>query len=239
MRLGLRLVGSLSEAGGQRIAQARREAAFTSTEDLSLRAQLDVKDLNALAAAGALESLAGQRRQQVWEAAARHRAPALLRGAPVHEESLELPGAPEGEEILFDYATMGLTLRRHPLALLRERLARLGDLNAEQLQPLPHGRQVAACGLVTVRQRPQTANGTMFVTLEDETGPVNVIVWRHVREAQRSALLHARLLGVQGTWQRDVDSGGQVCHLIAARLTDLTHLLGRLGEVTGRSRDFR
>ena len=239
VRLGLRLVGSLSEAGGQRIAQARREAAFTSTEDLSLRAQLDVKDLNALAAAGALESLAGHRRQQVWEAAARHRAPALLRGAPVNEEALELPGAPEGEEILFDYATMGLTLRRHPLALLRERLARLEYLNAEQLQPLPHGRQVAACGLVTVRQRPQTANGTMFVTLEDETGPVNVIVWRHVREAQRSALLHARLLGVQGTWQRDVDSGGQVCHLIAARLTDLTHLLGRLGEVTGRSRDFR
>lgn len=239
VRLGLRLVGSLSEAGGQRIVQARRESAFTSTEDLSLRAQLDVKDLNALAAAGALESLAGHRRQQVWEAAARHRAPALLRGAPVHEEALELPSAPEGEEILFDYATMGLTLRRHPLALLRERLARLEYLNAEQLQPLPHGRQVAACGLVTVRQRPQTANGTMFVTLEDETGPVNVIVWRHVREAQRSALLRARLLGVQGTWQRDVDSGGRVCHLIAERLTDLTPLLGRLGEVTGRSRDFR
>ncbi len=239
VRLGLRLVGSFSEAAGKRIEDARREGGpFTSTEDLSQRAQLDVRDLNALAAGDALKSLSGHRRQQVWDAAARHRAPALLRGAPVNEAQLELPEAPEGEEIVFDYASLGLTLRRHPLALLRERLARRGILNATQLAALPHGRTASACGIVTVRQQPQTAKGTIFVTLEDETGPVNVIVWKHVREAQRDALLRSRLLAVRGTWQRDVDSGGQVCHLVAARLVDLTPLLGRLGQQSSKSRDF-
>ena len=238
VRLGLRLVGSLSAEGAQRIVAARLQAPFASTEDLSLRAQLDVKDLNALAAADALHSLSGHRRQQVWDAAARHRAPALLRGAPVNEEALALPPAPEGEEIVFDYAATGLTLRRHPLALLRPRLARMNYLNAQQLAALPHGRQAAACGLVTVRQQPQTAKGTIFVTLEDETGPVNVIVWKHVREAQRAPLLNSRLLAVQGTWQRDPGSGGQVCHLVATTLTDLTPLLGRLARQSSQSRDF-
>jgi error-prone DNA polymerase len=238
VRLGLRLVGGLSAGAGQRIEAARRQAAFTSTEDLSLRAQLDVRDLNALAAGDALKSLSGHRRQQVWDAAARHRAPALLRGAPVNEEALLLDAAHEGEEIVFDYASLGLTLRRHPLALLRERLARKGFMNAEQLAALPHGRTVSACGIVTVRQQPQTAKGTMFVTLEDETGPVNVIVWKSVREAQRDALLRSRLLAVRGTWQRDVDNGGQVCHLVAVRLMDLTPLLGRLAGQSSKSRDF-
>ncbi|MBX3657841.1 MAG: error-prone DNA polymerase [Ramlibacter sp.] len=238
VRLGLRLVGGLGEEGAQRLVAARREAPFSSTEDLSLRARLDVKDLNALAAADALQSLAGHRRQQVWEAAARLRAPALLRGAPVHEDPLVLPAAPEGEEIVFDYAAMGLTLRRHPLALLRPRLARMKILNADELRDLPHGQRVRACGLVTVRQQPQTAKGTIFVTLEDETGPVNVIVWKHVREAQREALLRSRLLAVQGVWQRDVDSGGEVRHLVAHRLKDLTPLLGRLGQQRSNSRDF-
>lgn len=238
VRLGLRLIKSLSAEGAQRIVAARRQAPFASTEDLSLRAQLDVKDLNALAAADALQSLSGHRRQQVWDAAARHRAPALLRGAPVNEEALALRPAPEGEEIVFDYAATGLTLRRHPLALLRPRLARMNYLNAQQLAALPHGREAAACGLVTVRQQPQTAKGTIFVTLEDETGPVNVIVWKHVREAQRAPLLNSRLLAVQGTWQRDAGSGGQVCHLVATTLTDLTSLLGRLARQSSQSRDF-
>jgi error-prone DNA polymerase len=238
VRLGLRLAGGLSEAGAQRIMAARAQGPFTGAEDLALRAQLDLKDLNALAAADALHSLSGQRRQQVWDAAALQRAPALLRSAPVNEAPLQLPTAPEGEEILFDYAATGLTLRRHPLALLRPRLARLNYRNAQQLDELPDGRRVAACGIVTVRQQPQTAHGTIFVTLEDETGPVNVIVWRHVREQQREALLHSRLLGVHGVWQRDVDSGGQVRHLVAHRLTDLTPLLGRLGQLGLRSRDF-
>ncbi len=238
VRLGLCLVGSLGEAVGLRIEQARAQRAFRNTEDLALRAALDMKNLDALAAGDALQSLAGHRRQQVWEARAQHRAPALLQGAPVNEEALLLPQALEGEEIVFDYASLGLTLRSHPLALLRERLARRQFLNADQLNALPHGRRVAACGIVTVRQQPQTAKGTIFVTLEDETGAVNVIVWKSVREAQREPLLRARLLAVWGQWQRDEDSGGQVRHLVAERLQDLTPLLGRLGQQSSKSRDF-
>jgi error-prone DNA polymerase len=108
-------------------------------------------------------------------------------------------------------------------------------LTAQTLRDLPNGALARACGIVTVRQQPQTAHGVTFVTLEDETGTLNVIVWKALRERQRQELIHARLLAVYGVWQRDVDSGGQVCHLVAKRLVDLTPLLGRLA--TG-SRDF-
>jgi error-prone DNA polymerase len=238
VRLGLRLVGGLSEAGGQRIVAARSERAFTNVEDLALRARLDLKDLNALASSDALQSLAGHRRQQVWEASAQHKGPGMLREAPINEMPLELPAAREGEEIFFDYASMGFTLRRHPVALLRARLARMKLMSAAELHDLPHNRKVGACGIVTVRQQPQTANGTIFVTIEDETGPVNVIVWKHVRERQRDALLHSRLMAVRGVWQRDVESGGNVRHLIAETLEDLSPLLGRLGQHRNQARDF-
>jgi len=237
VRLGLRQIASLGEAGAKRIVQARVQRVFADVEDLARRAELDLKDLNALAAGDALQSLAGHRRQQVWQASAQLKSPGLLRQAPVHEQPLQLPAAHEGEEIYFDYASTGYTLRRHPVALLRGKLAKMKLLPAGELQDLPHNRRVGACGIVTVRQQPQTANGTIFVTLEDETGPVNVIVWKHVREEQREALLHSKLLAVRGVWQRDVDSGGQVRHLIAETLEDLTPLLGRLGGTTS-SRDF-
>ncbi|MDP1567302.1 MAG: error-prone DNA polymerase, partial [Polaromonas sp.] len=240
VRLGLRLVAGLPEAAALRLVQAREEAPFMSTEDLVSRARLGTLEINALAAADALLSLAGHRRQQVWEAAAIKSAPGLLRAVPIHEAPLLLPDTPEGENILFDYKATGLTLRRHPLALLRDRLAGRGLLSASELNALPNGRQVAGCGIVTVRQQPQTANGTIFVTLEDETGPVNVIVWKSLRETQRAELLHARLLAVFGVWQRSEESGtapgfGAVRNLVAQRLEDLTPLLGRLGT---SSRDF-
>ena len=104
-----------------------------------------------------------------------------------------------------------------------------------QLRDLPNGRLVRACGIVVMRQQPQTAKGVVFVTLEDETGSVNVIVWKRLREKQRSELLHSRLLAVYGVWQRDVESGGEVRHLIAQRLVDLTPLLGGLAT---QSREF-
>jgi error-prone DNA polymerase len=131
-------------------------------------------------------------------------------------------------------------LRRHPLALLRPRLAQKGLLTADELNALPDGEEVAACGIVTVRQQPQTAKGTIFITIEDETGPVNVIVWKSLRETQRAEVMHARLLAVHGTWQRSEESGtepgyGAVRNLVARRLEDLTPLLGRLGTA---SRDF-
>jgi error-prone DNA polymerase len=240
VRLGLRLVGSLSQAAGERIPQARAEGAFTSTEDLALRAGLGTKDINALAAADALMSLSGHRRQQVWDATTQRRtqtmARDLLRDAPVNETPLLLPEAGEGEEILFDYASMNLTLRRHPLALLRPRLARMRLQTADEMKQLPDGKLVRACGIVTMRQQPQTAGGTIFVTLEDETGPVNVIVWKGLREQQRSELLNSRLLAVYGKWQHDRES--HVCHLVAQHLKDLTPLLGRLGQQSSKSRDF-
>jgi error-prone DNA polymerase len=229
---------------------ARATSPFSTTEDLALRAQLSQQDVQALAAADALASLSGHRRQQMWDAAAQHSAPALLRDVPVLEAPLALPAAPEGEEILFDYAATGLTLRRHPLALLRPRLARWRLQTALQLMAIPHGRKVRACGIVTVRQRPGTAKGTMFVTLEDETGPVNVIVWPDMVDRWRNALLRSQLLAVEGLWQCSLPEGGHahatasgqapavVRHLVAQRFKDLTPLLGRMAQALQGSRDF-
>ena len=240
VRLGLRLVAGLREDAATRLVDARAQAPFTSTEDLVSRARLGTLEINALAAADALLPLSGHRRQQVWDASAIKPAPQLLKSVPTHETPLRLPDTPEGENILFDYKATGLTLRRHPVALLRERLARKGLLSASELNALPDGEEVAGCGIVTVRQQPQTAKGTIFVTLEDETGPVNVIIWKSLREAQRAEVLHARLLAVYGVWQRSEETGtakgyGAVRNLVAHRLEDLTPLLGRLGT---SSRDF-
>jgi len=233
------LIDGLAETAAQRIVAARASGLFAGVDDLAQRARLDTRALDRLAAADALASLAGHRRQQVWRAAVGPHAAPLLHNAPIHEALLVLPPAPEGEAIVHDYAALGLTLRRHPLALLRPRLARWRLLTADELARTPHGHNVRACGLVVGRQRPVTAGGTIFVTLEDETGPVNVIVWPALREdeGQRNALLRARLLAVEGQWQRDAGSGGVVCHLVARRLHDLTPLLGRLAGLT-TSRDF-
>jgi error-prone DNA polymerase len=231
VRLGLRLVSGLAAAAALRIVEARREAPFDDTGDLARRARLDLREMRLLAAADALRSLAGHRRQQVWEAAALRAAPPMLQDAPVTEDELALEPAPEGEEIVWDYAALGLTLGRHPLALLRPRLARHRLLSCAQLARVQDGQWVRACGIVTLRQQPGTAKGTVFISLEDETGSVQVICWRHVRDAQRQELLQSRLLAVYGRWQRE----GPSMNLIASKLRDLTPWLGRLGT---ESRDF-
>jgi len=231
VRLGLRLVSGLKEESAKRIVAARAEAPFDSAEDLARRARLEQHEMRLLAGADALRSLSGHRRQQVWDASALKAPPALLRDAPFDEATLDLPAAPEGEDILFDYATTGLTLRRHPLALLRPLLAKKRLARAVDLRDVPDGRFVRYAGIVTLRQQPSTANGVIFVSLEDETGVVQVICWKSIREKQRRELLQSRLLAVYGQWQRE----GDVCNLIAGRLVDLTPLLGRLATV---SRDF-
>jgi len=228
VRLGLRMVSGLSQAVARRIAASRP---FQSMEDLSLRAMLDRRDLGNLAAAGALASLAGHRRQAYWRAAGLEHARGMLGAVPVRETAVALPAPGEGENIAADYASLGLTLGRHPLALLRGHLGRLGMLTTGQLHALPNGRVARAAGLVTCRQRPDTASGVIFVTLEDETGCANVIVWRDLAERQRRELLGARLLGVQGVVERE----GKVAHLVARKLFDYDVLLGRL---TVHSRDF-
>ncbi len=234
VRLGLRMIATFPEAAAQRLMRARGERPFADIDDLARRAALDARELQTLARADALRPLAGHRRRQLWAAAGQERPRALLAEAPVRETEAEqpaLPLAPEGEAIVLDYASTGLSLRRHPLALLRERLARRGWRSAAELAQLHDGRSAWACGLVTVRQQPATAHDTVFVTLEDETGNVNVIVWKHVREAHRRALLQSRLLAVAGQWQ----SAHGVSHLIARRLVDVSPWLGRLAAA---SRDF-
>ena len=234
VRLGLRMVSGLRRAAVERLMEARALALFDDAEDLARRAGLDESEMRRLAGADALASLAGHRRQQVWEASALKAAPELLRDAPVGEAFLELPPAPEGEEVVFDYASMGLTLRRHPLALIRPLLRKRRLQTAQELRNLPDGRWARYCGIVTVRQRPGTAKGVIFVSLEDETGSVQVVVWTRVSERQRNKLLHAKLLAVHGRWQRE----GDACSLVASRLEDLTPLLGKLADVVGGSRDF-
>ena len=147
-----------------------------------------------------------------------------MRDAPVDEEFLELPEAPEGEEVVRDYATTGLTLRSDPLALLRPHLVERRLRTAAELQQMPNGRLVRYAGIVTLRQRPETANGVIFRSLEDETGVVQVIIWKSLREKQRPEVLRSRLLAVYGVWQRD----GDVMSLIAGQLQALSPLLGEL-----------
>ena len=235
VRLGFNMVGGLTHAAAMRIEQARtgrdRQQPFADVADLGLRAQLTRAELQALAAANALQPLAGHRRQALWQAQAGAPDQGLLQPAPIRERPLALAPPSEAEDILGDYRALGLTLGRHPLALLREALLAQRFLPAATLNTFTSGQVARAAGIVTGRQRPQTANGTVFVTLEDETGPVNVIVWPALVERQRKELLASSLLGVYGVWQ----SADNVRHLVAKRLVDLSPWLGKLHT---SSRDF-
>ena len=231
LRLGLRLVRGLTEAGAARIVAARRERAFTSAADLAHRARLDKRDLAALADADALAALSGHRHEATWDVAGVERLPALLAGAAFDETQPSLAPPTEGQNIVADYRRLGLTLRRHPLALLRGQLRKRRLATAEDVLRAPHGRLVRTAGIVIGRQRPDTASGVVFVTIEDETGATNVIVWRDLGDRQRRELLGARLLGVYGKVERE----GAVVHVLAGRLVDMTPLLGALPT---RSRDF-
>jgi error-prone DNA polymerase len=199
--------------------------------DLARRARLDQHDLGCLAKADALAALAGHRHDAAWDVAGVERLPPLLSNSSFAEEDALLPAPTEGQDIVADYRALSLTLRRHPLALLREKLARRRLLTAAEIAAAPPGRIVRTAGIVIGRQRPDTASGVVFVTLEDETGATNVIVWRDVGDRQRRELLGAKLLAVYGRIERE----GQVVHVLAGRLADLSPLLGNLQT---RSRDF-
>ena len=212
---------------------AARESggAYRSVQDLAERADLDRAALSALAAAGALSGLAGHRFRARWDVAGVEAPSGLFRSMNRYE-ALPLLGRPaEGQDIRADYETLGLTLGRHPMALLRERFRRRRYVTAQDLPAAGHGALVRVAGLVVTRQRPGSASGVTFVTLEDETGQVNLVVWKATAEAQRRALLSARLMGVEG----EVQIEGEVIHVIARRLTEHNALLGSLAV---RSRDF-
>ncbi|WP_019143056.1 error-prone DNA polymerase [Noviherbaspirillum massiliense] len=231
VRLGLNMVSGLSQEAGLRIEEARAIRPFADLRDLALRAQLTRTELEKLAQANALVSLAGHRREALWHALAAAPERGLLKRAAIAEEEVQLPAPSEAENIAGDYRSIGLTLGRHPVALLRPTLARMRFLPAEVLNTFADRQIARGCGIVTVRQRPETARGVVFITMEDETGPINVIVWPDLVEKQRKEVLSASLLGVYGIWQCEA----QVRHLVAKRLVDLSHLLGKL---ESGSRDF-
>ncbi|MGD8710774.1 MAG: error-prone DNA polymerase [Ectothiorhodospiraceae bacterium] len=232
IRLGLRMVKGLSREGGERVVEARRAAPFEDVQDLTRRARLTRRDIKALADAGALAPLAGHRRNAWWQVLGIEEELPVLGDARIREESPALRAPTEGQDLVHDYNSTGLSLGRHPLALLRPTLAKRRFRTAAQLRDAGHKRLVRTAGVVITRQHPASARGVTFVTLEDETGIVNVVIWRRLAERQRAIVVGARLMGVVGIWERR----GEVAHLIAGRLEDHSQLLG---ELTVTSRDFQ
>lgn len=231
VRLGLSLLKGMKDGAAERIEAARAVRQFSSVSDLARRAQLDRNDLKVLAAANSLSLLAGNRREALWASVAAVPDSDILADACVDDETPAFGAPSEGEDIVADYNSMSLTLGRHPLSLLRPALLEQRLMPAATLMTYRNGRLARGCGLVTVRQRPGTAKGVMFLTIEDETGNVNIIIWTSVQEKFRQEVLGASLLAVYGTWQCE----GEVRHLVAQRLVDLSHLLGGL---TAVSRNF-
>jgi len=240
VRLGLALIQGLAQESAQRVLAARAQSAFSSVQDLVRRAQLSRGELARLAAADALAAISGHRRNALWSALGidlqgPRKAP-LAAEAPAHEKAPELIAPTEGQDIVADYRTTGLSVRRHPLALLRPRLQSLGLCSAREVARSRHRQLVRTGGIVTCRQRPATASGVTFITLEDETGCINIVIWRAVAERFRKELLGACLLVVYGHLERVDTNGNAVVHVIADRLVDRSALLGGL---MINSRDFR
>jgi error-prone DNA polymerase len=232
LRLGLRLIRGLGEAPATRIMQARDNGPpFRDVAELAHRANLNRGDLRALADAGALSHIAGHRRHAWWQVLGVEAKRPLLEDAPLNETKPTLPAPNEAADLISDYRSLGLSLGRHPLALLRKRLRRQGYRPSDELQTIGHRRIARCAGLVINRQRPGAAGGVVFLTLEDESGSTNVVIWRDLAERQRALVVGARLLGVIGIWERQ----GDVCHLVAGRLENHDHLLG---ELQTQSRDF-
>jgi error-prone DNA polymerase len=229
-------VKHLSNEGGGRIAQAHAAGPFAGVQELAERAKLDAKDLAALASAGALRSLARHRHRARWDVAGVEKPTALLERIRITEGEPLLKRPTEGEDVAADYRHLGLTLGRHPLALLRRELGALRLVDAQGVRRLARGERVRTAGLVITRQRPSSAAGVTFVTLEDESGYLNLIVWEKVAERCRRALLGASLLGVTGRVQKE----GEVLHVVVERLFDLSELLARIdhGGLVAQSRDF-
>ena len=247
VRLGLRQIGGLREAEGQRLVEARAAGPRTLRE-IAARAALSRQTLELLAEADTLRSLGLDRRQGLWavkglgpEAKARTEAPLLALMGPPAETPAVLPIMALSTHVDEDYRTAGLSLKAHPCAFFRTLLTDLGAVTAARLKDLRNGARVAVGGLVLVRQQPGTAKGVVFATLEDETGAANAVVWPDVFKANRRTVMASRFLVVHGRLQRV----GDVIHVVAERFTDLTSRLADLREAEGvavtrlqRSRDF-
>ncbi|WP_223302889.1 error-prone DNA polymerase [Halotalea alkalilenta] len=233
IRLGLRMVRGFRQAQAGRIEAARALGAFDDVAELARRTRLEPRALSLLADAGVLRALAGNRHRARWAVAGIEAQRPLFASLPATEEqAVRLPLTNTGEDLLTDYATLGTTLGPHPLRLLRGRAELRRCVDSRALAGLEQGRGVSVAGLVVGRQRPGTASGVIFVTLEDEFGMVNVVVWRALAERQRLALVESRLLRVSGR----LESKEGVRHLIAHHLHDISALLDGLDV---RSRDFQ
>lgn len=232
VRLGLREIVGFSEADAARIVAARETGGpFTDAEDLKRRAQLSGRAMELLAGADAFGSLGLTRRPGLWQVRGlKDSELPLFAAASAYgaEADAALPAMALAEEVVHDYARTRLSLKAHPLAFLREELGGRGFATARDLATRPADRMVEIAGLVLVRQRPGTARGVIFMTLEDETGPANVIVWARTFERFRRAVLGARLLAVRGRLQRE--SG--VIHVVARSMTDLSARLDQLADST-------
>ncbi|MGN6513729.1 MAG: error-prone DNA polymerase [Lysobacteraceae bacterium] len=232
LRLGLRLVRGLREAAAQRIASACAQAPFRDLDDLVHRADLDRATLDLLAEAGALRGLAGHRHRARWQSAGTQKQLPLFAGTQdTAEPRIAIPPPSAFEDTHADYATVGLTLGAHPVSLVRRQLHQRRYRRSSDIAALGNGRPARFAGLVLLRQRPQTASGVTFMTLEDEVGMVNVVVWAQLAERQRRVFLESRLMGIEG--RLECEQG--VRHLVAHRLEDLTPLLSGLATA---SRDF-
>jgi error-prone DNA polymerase len=231
LRLGFRMIKSFAEKSAEALTTARAEAPFASIADLTRRSRIRHQDMNRLAGAGALERFAGNRHRAHWQVLGVEASLPLLVAPDFNEAEPMLPVPGEGQNLVADFQSLGLTLGRHPVALLRTRLKTLRMATAAEIRRCRHGEHVRAAGIVINRQRPSTASGVVFMTLEDETGHINVVVWPWVVERQRREVVGSRMVGIYGTIERE----GEVVHLVVGRIIDLSHLLGRLHT---SSRDF-
>ncbi|HEV2541579.1 MAG TPA: error-prone DNA polymerase [Methylobacterium sp.] len=236
LRLGLRMVRGLSNVHAGEIIGARAERPFTSIEDVWRRSGVPVAALEKLADADAFASLGVDRRQALWQVRGLGEAPLPLFAAADareaafspegHEPSVSLRPMTDGKEVVEDYRSIQLSLRAHPLAFLRPQLERRGIVRCSDLSRIRDGRKVEVAGIILVRQRPGSTNVT-FVTIEDETGIANAIIWQQKFEAQRRIVLSSAMISVKGTLQRE----GEVIHIITDRLEDLTPMLHSVGEM--------
>ncbi|GJM10521.1 MAG: error-prone DNA polymerase [Lysobacteraceae bacterium] len=224
IRLGLRQIKGLKEEVATRIVSQRCQKPFSDVQQLTERAKLDRGQRQRLADGGALRTLSGHRHQARWAVDGVEELPPLLKGSQIEESRAKLRTPTASETVLTDYDTLGLSLEAHPLELLRSQLKARRVLTSREVDQQPNGRPLRAAGLVTLRQRPGTASGVTFLTLEDETGMLNVVVWAKLGEQQRRELLESTLLAVDGIIEREQG----VQHLIAHRLHNYNDILGQL-----------
>jgi error-prone DNA polymerase len=233
LRLGLRQIEGLRLDAATRLVAARGDTPYASVEAVKARAGISVSAVHRLAEADAFRSIKLDRRQALWDSRALQTAPDLplfaatqTRDEGWEVEQVRLPAMPLSEHVVSDYQTVRLSLKAHPMTFLRDHYARRGFVTAGELRSLRYGRRVSLAGLVLIRQRPGSAKGVCFITLEDETGIANLIVWPDAFAAQRSVVMGARLMVVHGMVQHDE----AVVHVVARRLEDDSAMLRRLSD---------